>query len=138
MNVNQREATCLSWDRDPSFGVLGNNQMQLVPLLRLNIQYCAIIEGAKEATWLQTFLQEIGAIKECFTILHVDNQSYLKIAKNLVFHARTNHIEAHYHFIREKVISFHVPTSDQFLIFLPNCLITLSFRNLESRQESKI
>ncbi len=73
------------------------------------VEYCAITEGAKEATWLQTFLQtflqEIGAIKECFTILHVDNQSYMKIAKDLVFHAGTNHIEAHYHFIREKVIS---------------------------------
>ncbi len=38
------------------------------------VEYCVITEGAKEATWLQTFLQEIGAIKECVTILHVDNQ----------------------------------------------------------------
>ncbi len=44
--------------------------------------------------------------------------SSMKIAKNPIFHARTKHIECHYHFVREKVLFeevelIHVPTSDQ-------------------------
>jgi hypothetical protein len=43
-----------------------------------------------------------------------DNMSSMKIAKNPIFHARTKHIECHYHFVREKVLFeevelIHVP-----------------------------
>jgi KUP system potassium uptake protein len=42
----------------------------------------------------------------------------MKIAKNPISHARTKHIECHYHFVRETVLFeevelIHVPTSDQ-------------------------
>jgi hypothetical protein len=37
-------------------------------------------------------------------ILHCDNRSTVCLAENLVFHAKTKHIEVHYHFIREKVL----------------------------------
>ena len=33
-----------------------------------------------------------------------DNLSSIRLAKNPVFHARTKHIEVHYHYIREKVL----------------------------------
>ncbi len=44
--------------------------------------------------------------------------SSMKIAKNLIFHARTKHIECHYHFVHEKMLSqevelIHVPINDQ-------------------------
>ena len=32
-----------------------------------------------------------------------DNMSRIYLARNPVFHARTKHIEVHYHFIRERV-----------------------------------
>ena len=32
-----------------------------------------------------------------------DNLSNIYLAKNLVFHARTKHIEVHYHFVRKRV-----------------------------------
>jgi len=37
-------------------------------------------------------------------ILNLDNQGALALAKNLVHHSRTKHIEIRYHFIREKVL----------------------------------
>ena len=40
-----------------------------------------------------------------------ENQSSIKIAHNLVFHARTKHIEVHYHFVRERVLSKEVDLS---------------------------
>ena len=33
-----------------------------------------------------------------------DNLSSIRLAKNPIFHARTKHIEVHYHYIREKVL----------------------------------
>ena len=33
-----------------------------------------------------------------------DNCSCIAIAKNVVFHARTKHIEVHYHFVRELIL----------------------------------
>jgi len=33
-----------------------------------------------------------------------DNLSSIRLAKNPIFHARTKHIEVHYHYIRDKVL----------------------------------
>ena len=52
------------------------------------------------------------------TTIYCDNLSSIQLAKNPVFHARTKHIEVHYHFIRERVLSsevelHYVPTDRQ-------------------------
>jgi hypothetical protein len=52
------------------------------------------------------------------TVIYCDNLSSIQLAKNPVFHARTKHIEVHYHFVRERVLSGevelkHVPTDRQ-------------------------
>jgi len=51
-------------------------------------------------------------------VIYCDNISSILIANNLVYHARTKHIEVHYHFIREKVLAkeidlIHVNTENQ-------------------------
>ncbi|KAL6311805.1 hypothetical protein AAG906_020916 [Vitis piasezkii] len=40
--------------------------------------------------------------------LYCDNQSAIRLVENPVFHARTKHVEVHYHFIREKVLEEEV------------------------------
>jgi hypothetical protein len=50
--------------------------------------------------------------------IYCDNLSSIQLAKNPVFHARTKHIEVHYHFVRERVLSdevelTHVPPNRQ-------------------------
>ncbi len=50
-------------------------------------------------------------------VIYCDNISSILLANNPVYHARTKHIEVHYHFIREKVITkeidlIHVSTED--------------------------
>jgi hypothetical protein len=52
------------------------------------------------------------------TVIYCDNLSSIQLTKNLVFHARTKHIEVHYHFVGERVLSGevelrHVPTDRQ-------------------------
>jgi len=51
-------------------------------------------------------------------VIYCDNISSILFANNLVYHARTKHIEVHYHFIREKVLAkeidlIHVNTENQ-------------------------
>ncbi len=51
-------------------------------------------------------------------VIYCDNISSILLANNPVYHARTKHIEVHYHFIREKVLAkeidlIHVNTEDQ-------------------------
>ena len=51
-------------------------------------------------------------------MIYCDNISSMMLAKNLVYHARTKHIEIHYHYVKEKVIEgeidlAHVKTGQQ-------------------------
>ncbi len=51
-------------------------------------------------------------------VIYCDNISSILFVNNPVYHARTKHIEVHYHFIREKVLVkeidlIHVSTEDQ-------------------------
>lgn len=89
-----------------------------VALSSTEAEYRAAQLATREAVWLRRFLEEIDERQSSATIIHCDNQSCIKIAKNPVFHARTKHIEIHYHFVREKVLAGEVelrfcPTEDQ-------------------------
>jgi hypothetical protein len=51
-------------------------------------------------------------------VIYCDNINSILLANNPVYHARTKHIEVHYHFIRKKVLTkeidlIHVSTKDQ-------------------------
>ena len=49
-------------------------------------------------------LRDFGLFHPHPPLLWCDNVSALAIVTNLVFHARTKHIEVDYHFVREKVL----------------------------------
>jgi len=38
-------------------------------------------------------------------VIYYDHISSILLANNPVYHAKTKHIEVHYHFIREKIIA---------------------------------
>ena len=90
-----------------------------ISLSSTEAEYKCMSDSAKEVTWLRGLLGELRMLRSSEpTILYCDNQSSVKLAKNPVFHARTKHIEIHYHHVREKVTSMivdlqHVATSDQ-------------------------
>jgi hypothetical protein len=51
-------------------------------------------------------------------VIYCDNINSILFTNNPVYHARTKHIEVHYHFIREKVLAkeidlIHVSIEDQ-------------------------
>ena len=60
-------------------------------------------EACKEAIWLARLVGDLG-IKVQLPLLHCDNQSAIALAKNLVFYARTKHIDVRHHFVRECLV----------------------------------
>ncbi len=66
-------------------------------------------------------------------VIYCDNISSILLANNPVYQARTKHIEVHYHFIREKVITkeidlIHVSTEDQVVDIFTKALGTNKLR----------
>ena len=57
--------------------------------------------AACEIAWLHKLLSDLGHdVQEPMT-LYCDSMSSIQLANNPVFHARTKHIEVHYHYIQE-------------------------------------
>jgi hypothetical protein len=88
-----------------------------VSLSSTEAEYKALSDSCKEGLWLQHLLTELCLWPDTVIPLHVDNEGAEALAKNPEHHARTKHIHARYHFIRECVqegdISLlHVSTKD--------------------------
>ncbi|KAL6312965.1 hypothetical protein AAG906_038534 [Vitis piasezkii] len=64
--------------------------------------------AAQESTWLIRLMNDLHQLVDYAVPLYCDNQSTVRLAENPVFHARTKHVEVHYHFIREKVLEEEV------------------------------
>ena len=83
-------------------------------------------------------LKDLGVYLCAAPILWCDNVSALTIASNLVFHARTKHIEVDYHFVRERVLQHDlqvkfVASQDQLVDLLTKDLTSPLFHLLSSK-----
>ncbi|GKV38633.1 hypothetical protein SLEP1_g46522 [Rubroshorea leprosula] len=74
-----------------------------VSLSTTEAEYRAAAVAAQESTWLMQLMEDLKQPSDYSVKLYCDNQSAIRLAENPVFHARTKHVEVHYHFIREKV-----------------------------------
>ncbi|GJV10145.1 retrovirus-related pol polyprotein from transposon TNT 1-94 [Tanacetum coccineum] len=69
----------------------------------LEAKYKALADTVAELTWLQALLHELGIRSTLTPILWCDNLGATYLSPNLIFHARTKHVEIDYHFVREKL-----------------------------------
>ncbi|XP_039129073.1 secreted RxLR effector protein 161-like [Dioscorea cayenensis subsp. rotundata] len=74
-----------------------------VSLSTTEVKYRAAAMAAQKSTWLMQLLRDLHQPIEQ-VILLCDNRSAVCLTENPMFHARTKHIEVHYHFLREKVL----------------------------------
>ncbi|MCO5602379.1 hypothetical protein L7F22_056510 [Adiantum nelumboides] len=65
-------------------------------------EYVAVSEACKEEIWLGWLVTDL-VIKEETSMLHCDSQSAIQLARNPVYHSKTKHVDAKYHFIKEVV-----------------------------------
>lgn len=76
-----------------------------VTLSTTESEYVAATAAAREAVWLRKLFEELGSGSDKPTVIWVDNQSAIKLAKNPEYHKRTKHIDIKVHYVREKVAS---------------------------------
>ncbi|MCO5612362.1 hypothetical protein L7F22_066629 [Adiantum nelumboides] len=74
--------------------------------------------AACEESWLRVLMADFGFDNLDSVTIYCDNISNIMLAKYPIYHARTKHIEVHYHFIRKKVLAdeidlVYVKTNDQ-------------------------
>ncbi|MCO5574893.1 hypothetical protein L7F22_028687 [Adiantum nelumboides] len=80
-------------------------------------EYKTVFTATVECVWLRRLMADLGVGQDTANTIYTDSQSALTIARNPIFHARTKHIEVHYHYVRERIsageISLaYVPTQD--------------------------
>jgi hypothetical protein len=90
-----------------------SKKQPIITLSSTESEYVALTHAAKEAKWLRSLTREIlplvglGSYVNKFkpTVLYCDNLGAIKLSTNPVFHARTKHIDIHFHFIRQTITS---------------------------------
>lgn len=88
--------------------------------------------------WIESLLHEIkNSIPICPTIW-CDNLSIVAFSANLVFHARTKHIELNLHFMCDRVLAskllmFHIPIIEKLVDILTKPLLISQFHYLHSK-----
>ncbi|XP_062076260.1 secreted RxLR effector protein 161-like [Humulus lupulus] len=75
-----------------------------VSLSTTEAEYRAAALTAQESTWLMQLMKDLHQSTDNAMSLYCDNQYVIRLAENPVFHARTKHVEVHYHFLREIVL----------------------------------
>jgi hypothetical protein len=101
-------------------------------------EYVAATHATKEALWLHSF---IGQIFEPFTepiTLFSDNQLAIALTKDHQYHARTKHINIHFHFIHwvieeEKLRLIFCPTVDMIADTLTKALPSPKVKHFASQ-----
>jgi len=66
-------------------------------------KYKALADGTAEVIWLQYLLTDLQILSASAPIIWCDNLGATYLSANLVFHARTKHVEVDYHFVRDRV-----------------------------------
>ena len=89
-----------------------------IALSTTEAEYRVATQAACEATWLEMLLKDLGVKIQRPLVIYCDNISAILLAKNPISHARTKHIEVHYHFVCEKIVEGlidlrHIKTEDQ-------------------------
>ncbi|MCO5572927.1 hypothetical protein L7F22_026688 [Adiantum nelumboides] len=75
-----------------------------VALSSIEAEYRGATVATCEVAWLELLLGDLGIQVQRPVVIHCDNLSSIQLARNPVFHAKTKHIEVHYHFIIERVL----------------------------------
>jgi len=73
-----------------------------IALSNMEEEYKGIAIVACEVVWLQKQLLDLGQLVDVLVVIYCDNISRILLVNNLIYHARTKHIEMHYHFTRKK------------------------------------
>jgi peroxiredoxin family protein len=66
-------------------------------------EYVAANSAVCHLIWLRNMLKHLRFPQENPTEIYIDNRLAIALAKNLMYHERSKHIDTRHHFIREHV-----------------------------------
>ena len=119
-DVNDRKSTTGYYFKLNGCGAAlswGVKKQATVALSSPEAKYQGIAAAVQEALYLKQLLEEFGIQKKHPLAIGEDNQSCIKLWQNPVMHKRSKHIEAKFHFIRDKTedrtISIHYAHTDK-------------------------
>ncbi|XXG45853.1 hypothetical protein AAC387_Pa02g0824 [Persea americana] len=109
-----------------------------VALSSTEAEYRAAMLATCESVWLTRLLADLGEKVDYGIPIASDSISSIMLASNPIFHARTKHIEIHYHFIREKVLNkeidfVYTATKDEVADFFTKALNSRKFERFKSK-----
>jgi hypothetical protein len=109
-----------------------------VALSTAEAELMAIVELAKEVTWLCSVLEEMNYQVEKPSCILSDNLSAIKIAQNDIEHDRTKHIDIKYYYIRDEIINNNIQvkwinSQQQLADIFTKALLTPSFSNHKNK-----
>ena len=78
-------------------------EIEVVALSMCEAEYIAVATVACQVVWLRRLLGELIGVEAHPPALIVDNQPAIALAKNLVLHDRSKHIDVKFHFLRDCV-----------------------------------
>ncbi|MCO5564328.1 hypothetical protein L7F22_017988 [Adiantum nelumboides] len=118
-------SSCISWLSKKQLTVATSN---------CEAKYRAIFIATIECVWLKRLMADLGVGQNTTNTIYTGSQNALAVARNLILHARTKHIEMHYHYVREmlsvgEIGLAYVPTQDNLADLLTK---TLSRKKLEA------
>jgi hypothetical protein len=107
----------------------------IVSLSSTEAEYKSLCATTCEVVWLRRLLQDVGEEKKEPTMIKCDNQISIKLENNPIYHARKKHVDAQFHFFREKLQSNEIAlmycnTCEMLLIFSLSLLERLSLNCL--------
>jgi hypothetical protein len=76
-----------------------------VALSRLEAEYNAFTEAAKEIKFVVQTLKDIGVERELPAVIYCDNVGAIFMAENATATSLTKHVDTRYHFVREYIIT---------------------------------
>ena len=67
-------------------------------------EYIDVSLCACQATWMVNLVKEITVKSHDAITMKIDNMSAINLAKNLIEHGRSKHIEMRFHHLREHIV----------------------------------
>jgi hypothetical protein len=109
-----------------------SRKQKYVTLSIAEAEYMASCEACIEVVWLRKLISDLFDHTPKSTTIYCDNQSFIRLSENPVFHERLKLIEIKYYFIRDKVQEGevklkYIPTEEKTIDILTKPLSRIKF-----------
>jgi hypothetical protein len=100
---DRRSATWIYFSLSFAMMSWASRKQKYVALITAEAEYIASCDACIEAVWLHKLVSGLSDQVLNSTMVYCDDQSYVNLLENLMFHDRSKHIEVKHYILRDKV-----------------------------------